>query len=434
VEKAEHAFVGSFKDGGGWYCYPTKQFKTIAIQAFWMNPLRVNDASMGAIIPHILRRASQKWPTTVVMERQLEDLYGASFRAEVGKVGDQQLLSFQFEAVNGRFLPDEPDMLARGLQFMREVLYHPKTEQSVFAEDIFVQEQEILSRQIQALFNDKAQYAMNRLIAAMAHEQGFGISRLGTLEETRNLELPRVYQRYEALRESAPMVWFVVGDVDPEVVARYFEEDPRMRTARQPMPVIAPFVAKNHGRTIIEQQPVQQGKVNLGYQTGITARDRDYPALVMYAGVLGGFPHSKLFIHVREEASLAYYAYARLDAALGLMVIGAGIEFEDYEEAIAIIQQQVEAMRQGDISDEEIDYTLRALTNEILAETDSAAQIIGRKLEHLLVGGGLSGADLIEALRQVRREDIVRVAEQITLDTTYFLTTDQGSGEGGSET
>ena len=417
-------FVGEMGAGGGWYCYPTRQFKTLSVQAFWTNPLKPGEASRAAILPHILRRACQKWASTVAIERELEDLYGASLRAEVGKIGDQQLLSFQFDAVHGQFLPDHPDMLELGMDLLREILYRPLIVQGSFDPTIFEQEKEMLDRQIQALINDKGQYAMHRLVANMAGDQGFGLSRLGTLEETRALDVKGLFDHFQMIRDHNPMLWFVVGDVDPDQVARVFEADPAMQVARRPLPSIPRFVSQAQGRVVVERQAIQQGKVNLGYSTEVTMRDEDYPALVMYAGILGGFPHSKLFVHVREEASLAYYAYARLDGVLGLMVIGAGIEFEDYEAAVEIIHQQVERMRQGEVTDEEMDFTLRALINDILAESDSPGQIIGRQVERLLSGGGRTGSSLIEALKAVRREDVVRVAQRVNLDTTYFLTRD----------
>lgn len=418
-------FSGRFEGGRGWYCYPTKQFKTLSVQAFWVNPLRRGEVSRAAVLPYILRRASQKWNDTVAIERELETLYGASFRAEVGKMGDQQLLSFHFEAIHGQFLPDHPDMLAQGLQFLREIVYRPLIERDEFRAETFSQEKELLTRQVEALINDKGQYALSRLIETMAHGQSFGISRYGSVDEVRQLEPRGLHAFYEKLRDHRPMVWMVVGDVDPDQVAEQFAADPHMAHQREALPEIPRFTSHHQDDVVVERQTVQQGKVNLGYSTGITARHPDYPALVMYAGILGGFPHSKLFVHVREEASLAYYAYARLDSALGLMVIGAGIEFEDFDPALAIIHQQVERMQQGEISDEEMDFTLSALTNEILAEHDSPGQIIAGELERLLLGGGLHGQDLIDALTKVTREDVVRVAQGVRLDTTYFLTTDQ---------
>ena len=423
---------GHFEHGRGWYCYPTKRFKTLSVYAYWLNPLMPGKASQGALVPQILRRASQSWDSTMLVERRLEELYGASFRAEVGKIGDQQLLSFQFDGVNGRFLPGRPDMLAEGLNFVQEMMYRPRMVDGRFDAEIFAQEKVLLRRQIQALINDKGQYALNRLVEVLADGQRFGINRLGTLEEAEQLTLEGVWQTYAELQKRRPLVWFVVGDVDPEAVQRAFAAASEMAEPQESLATMTTFRPRDQARTVIDHQPVQQGKVNLGYATGITAKDPDYPALVMYVGILGGFPHSKLFMNVREKASLAYYAYARLDAVLGLMMVGAGIEFGDFDAALDIIHQQVELMRQGAISDDEMQFTLSGLTNEIRAENDSPGRIVGRQLERLLVGGGPSGPELIQALSKVTKEDVVRVAQQIRLDATYFLTTDQAGESVGA--
>lgn len=419
-------FQGTFEAGRGWYCYPTERFKTVSVTAYWVNPLRPGGVSRAALVPHVLRRASARWPSTVGVERKLEDLFGAGFRADVGKVGDQQLLSFQFEIAAGRYLPGHPDTLRAGFDFMREMLYRPLSPHGLFEGAIVEQERELLRRRILALVNDKGQYAVSRLLEIMADGQGFGLHKLGTVEEVEAVAAETLWAEYETLSRRRPALWFVVGDVDPEAVARYVEDDETARDTREPLTPIIPYQARGRAETVVERQPVQQGKLNLGYHTGIRATDPEYPALVMYAGILGGFPHSKLFLNVREKASLAYYAYSRIDAALGLMLIGAGIEFADFEAATGIIHEQVEAMARGEISDDEMAFTLSALENEVRAEDDSPGQLVGRQLEKVLIGGGLTGDALIQALRRVTKAEVAAVAKRVALDTTYFLTTDQG--------
>lgn len=418
-------FQGTFEAGRGWYCYSTERFKTVTVAAYWVNPLRAQAVSRAALVPHVLRRASERWPTTVAVERRLDDLFGAGFRADVGKVGDQQLLSFQFDIAAGRYLPGHPDTLRAGLDFLREMLYRPLRPDGRFAPAIVEQERELMRRRILALVNDKGQYAVTRLLQIMAGDQGFGLYKLGTVDEVEAITGDALWTEYQALSRKRPALWFVVGDVDPEAVARYFEEEKAEADVRDPLTPIAPYQGGDRARTVIERQPVQQGKLNLGYHTGIRATDPEYPALVMYAGILGGFPHSKLFLNVREKASLAYYAYSRIDAALGLMVIGAGIEFADFDAATRIIHEQVEAMARGDISDDEMAFTVSALENEIRTEEDSPGQLIGRQLEKVLMGGGLSGEAMIQAVRRVTKREIQAVANRVALDATYFLTTDQ---------
>ncbi len=77
-----------------------------------------------------------------------------------------------------------------------------------------------------------------------------------------------------------------------------------------------------------------QGKLNIGFRTNIIYGDTDYFAFQVFNGLFGGFPHSKLFINVREKASLAYYASSCLESHKGLMIVITGIETKNYEQSI----------------------------------------------------------------------------------------------------
>jgi predicted Zn-dependent peptidase len=417
---------------GATYCYTTDRFKTISLHAVWVNPLTAAEASLGALVPAVLKRATQRWPSTTRLHQRLEELYGAHFRADVGKVADRQLISFHLELVDGRFLPGKPNTLAFGLDFLTEVLRRPLvTPAGHFDPTLVEQEKTLLLRRMEAVINDKGQYAALRLLESVAEGRPFGLRKWGQPEEVSAVAAEALYSYYLTLRASRPLLVLAVGAVDPDEVAAAARElisDPGEAPELQALRAYEPL---HRGAEVVERQPVSQGKLQQAYATGMTAAHPDYPAMMMYAGVLGGFPHSKLFVNVREKASLAYYAYARLDGALGLMMVGAGIESAHYARARQIIEAQVRSMAEGQISEAELQFTREAYRNEIEAEQDSPDLIIGRKLETVLVGGGLSGVDLISALERVQRTDIERVAGQVLLDTTYFLTGEE-KGEGQS--
>lgn len=423
------AFHGEWDQGVGYYVYPTRRFKTVTIYATWIRELRPQDRSLGAVLPHVLRRGTDKWPNRMAIEQKLEGLYGASFRAEVGKIGDKQLLSFYITVVNGEFLPGKPDTVRDALDFLTEVLQHPQLVDGLFPDDTVEQEKVLITRQIASLINDKGQYALSRLVELVADGEPFGLKKLGTVDEVNAVSAKELVALLHQVRQAEPCAFIIVGDVNPEQLRGYVE---RYRSSERPQALaqIAPYRGHHHGNTVIEEADVQQGKLNFAYRTGMTASHPDFPSLMMYAGILGGYSHSKLFINVREKASLAYYAYARLDPALALMIIGAGIEFEDYEPARAIIEEQVNVLKMGQISEDEMAFTLKAYQNEILSEEDNPGQLIGRQLEHILVGGGLSGTALMKGLEAVTRDDVVRVAQQVELDTVYFLTRKEGKSDG----
>ncbi len=426
--KAPEHFVGEWQDGLGWYIYPTSRFKTVTMYAAWIRPLSTHDRAYGAVLPQVLKRGTEKWPTRRLMETRLEELYGASFRADVGKLGDKQLMTFHLNVVNGQFLPKKPDTVTAALDFLTEVLDHPHLVDGLFAHDVVEQEKAQVKRQIAALINDKGQYALARLIELVADGAPFGLRKWGTAEEVDAVDQASLTRFCDTVRHEAPFLFLVVGDVDVDRMAPLLQD--RFGGSRGTFATVEPYRGQHQGKTVVEEENVSQGKLAFAYRTGLTAKDPDYPALMMYSGILGGFSHSKLFLNVREKASLAYYAYSRLDPAVALMIVGAGIEFSHYEAARQIIEEQVEAMRRGQFSDEELAFTLKGYVNDILSEQDSPGQLIARQVERQLVGGGLSGQELIEALSRVRRDDIIRVAQAVHLDTAYFLTNKGEPGHG----
>lgn len=360
------------------------------------------------------------------MEAHLDSLYGASFRADVGKVGDKQLLSFHLDIPDGRFLPGHPDNLAAGVEFLAAVMQDPHLVDGLFAMDVVNQEKEILRRQIQGLINDKARYATIRLMEQLADGRPFGIRRFGTVEDVDRVANEDLLAWYRHIARHAPLLYFVVGAVDPSSTDHMIREV-WPRTVSEDIHPVPLFEPRHHRQLTVDEQEVQQGQLNLGFATRRRLPDPDFPALMMYAGILGGFPHSKLFVNVREKASLAYYAYARVDGAVGLMLIGSGIDVHNFSPAFQIIEEQVEAMTSGAISDQEMAFTLRSFINDLRTEEDAPQSLIGRQMDRILMGGGWSTEDLAPALERVTLQDIIRVASDVELDSVYFLT---AKGEG----
>jgi len=77
----------------------------------------------------------------------------------------------------------------------------------------------------------------------------------------------------------------------------YFSRGPQ----RNNLPETAVYVEPAEARFIQEKMPVGQAKLVLGYRTNIAYDDPLYFPLVLYNGILGGFPHSKAFSQCSRE-------------------------------------------------------------------------------------------------------------------------------------
>src|SRR5690606_22175963 len=237
------------------------------------------------------------------LARHLENLYGAEFAVDINKVGETQNIELFLDVANERFLPEQLGMTEAALAFLGEVLLDPAMENGAFRREYVTQEAEALRRRIESLINNKPQYALNRLREEMCRDEPFGLHKYGNVDELRQVTAEELFNHYHHVLATSPVDVFVVGPVEPDRVTEWVKERlPLPRGLVETPPAVAgPDPPARSERTVFEEQPVQQGVLALGYRTGTRYPDGDYAALLMYNGLLGGFPHSKLFVNVRKR-------------------------------------------------------------------------------------------------------------------------------------
>lgn len=408
---------------------PTDKFKTVQMRIALQTPLQRETVTANALIPFVLRRGSKRLPTMRAISRHLEGLYGAAFGVDIRKMGESQILGAQFHVSSERFLPDAAGLFAESVEFLHDILLDPVTEGNAFKSDYVKTEKETLRRRIEGLIDERFQYAIQRCYANMCADEPFGIYHFGQTEDLEDITAAGLYARYRELLQRSPIHILVVGAVEPEKVRDLFAG--KFSFAREGVEPVPPpaSVEASETRTVIERMAVQQGILVLGCRLPVTYSDEAYPALLMYNGVLGGFSHSKLFMEVRERASLAYTAFSRMETIKGVQILFAGIDIGKFEQARDIMLSQIEAIRRGEVSDAELEATRKALVNGLMSSLDDAGQIIHNRLFGAVAGRMRDVTEVVEAVKKVTLDEIVQVAQGVKLDTIYFLRDQEAKGE-----
>lgn len=399
----------------------TSKFRTNLVQLFVHRPLDEHFTSFS-LLASVLKRGSKHYPETIDLARRWDDLYGAMFNTQVFKLGEQHVLELRLELPNEKYLKGSESLLKGGMETISEMVASPSLEDGLLRADHVAQEKDALERAINSLFNDKSTYSSVRCIEEMCKDEAYRRLELGD-----KAELPRISR--EALTEFYKTalpgfnVWVAItGDIEPDHALSVCEQVlGGMKLVPQPVQTPSLDMKVTKPQTVFEKQPVNQGKLVMGYRTYTTCADADYPALVMCNGILGAFPHSKLFVNVREKASLAYYCSSSLLPVKGLMLIRSGIAFDKFEQALEIIEQQMRDLREGAITGEELENTRLGLINELCSDEDDPARLVRSYLERMVAGAPYDNAHLVHELTRVTLEDVIRVAEKVQLDTVYFL-------------
>ena len=177
-------------------------------------------------------------------------------------------------------------------------------------------------------------------------------------------------------------------------------------------------------RTVTDVMDVTQGKLAMGFRTGgVTMVSPDYPALLVCNALFGGSVNSRLFLNVREKMSLCYYASSMLDKLKGLMVVSSGVEFADFDRAQEAILAQLDEIRQGKITDDELSAAVRFVVNSFRSRLDSQSQMEDDCVTKLIFEKKPDdGTAQIQAVERVTAEQVAQAAQKIKLDTIYHLT------------
>ena len=159
----------------------------------------------------------------------------------------------------------------------------------------------------------------------------------------------------------------------------------------------------------------------MGFLTDTTFNDDDYFSLIVANSIYGGGAQSKLFNNVREKLSLAYYAGSVLDSYKGFLMVNAGIEFENFNKAYDEILVQLDEMKQGNITNDELDASKGFIINSYTSSYDDQSSLISFHLGERIRGRNYDIEYCMEQIKKVTREDVVNVIQKVHLDTVYFL-------------
>ncbi|WP_042456476.1 EF-P 5-aminopentanol modification-associated protein YfmF [Neobacillus dielmonensis] len=400
----------------------TDKYKTNTIVWRMKAPLDKENVTKRALLPHVLQSSSAKYPTTTALRSYLDELYGATLYVDLAKKGEYHIISFLIEIANEKFLSDPSPLLRKGFELLTEILTNPHKSGSGFEPGTIEKEKRTLKQRIQSVYDDKMRYSNVRLIEEMCKGEPYALQVNGEAEDVEAITPENLYEYYQHAFSEDEMDLYVVGDVKEEEVKSFASEllkfenrtpkDTNGRESNQ----------KENVHEVKENQDVKQGKLNIGYRTNIKYGDPDYFALQVFNGIFGGFSHSKLFINVREKASLAYYAASRLESHKGLMMVMSGIDNNNYDQAVKIINEQMEAMKKGDFSDEELTQTKAVIRNQILETIDTSRGLLELLYHNVVAHTEINLDAWLTGMENATKEEIVAVADKISLDTIYFLT------------
>ena len=408
----------------------SRKFKSSYWSLRLLTPLTQETAAMNAVLPRVLRRGTASCPDQEQLAAALDEMYGGAIEPLVSRRGECHVFGFVASFLDDGLVPDETPLLEQAAQLLGELLLQPATRNGHLKSEYVDGERENLVAEIKSLLNDKRSYANNRLIEEMCADEPFHINRLGSLEQAEKLNVTKLNRYYREVLAAARMEVYYCGSAAPQQVELAWGEAlmdlPRHELLDLPETIIR---MPEGEKQVTDHLDVTQGKLVMGFRTGITVTSVDYPALMVANAIFGGTATSKLFLHVREELSLCYYVNSSLDKWKGLMIVQAGAEFDQLERVKTEVLHQLELVQAGAFTQEELEAAKRSLIATYCSILDVPNQLEDFQFGQNLAGLTFGPDELAEIIRVIDAQQVVEAAQRIQLDTSYFLMGPEGGEE-----
>ncbi len=405
----------------------TDLFKTDMISGIITVPLTRENVTKNALIVSMLRRGTANLKTQLELSRVLENLYGAAFECGIDKYGDNQILRFYIDSINDKFALKDEEILKNTLHILLDIICNPLLENGKFKEEYLKVEKENLAKIIESKIDDKDLYAYETCISKMYGDNGFGLYKYGYLEDLQTINVDNLTEHYHNLIQNSKIDLFLSGDFDEKNVKNLILNDENIQKLR---PRIENYVLNNEYTEckqpvenvdeIIEKMDVTQGKLVIGMDVKAKVENVQFKTL-LYNIVLGTGANSLLFQNVREKESLAYSIKSLYVKQKANIFIRAGIEIPNFEKAVNLIKDQLEIMKKGEFSDEDLNAAKEYVKAGIVAiETEQDTGII------YYIGQEISKTNTTieqyaKNIEAITREDIIEIANSIQINTIYFL-------------
>ncbi len=396
------------------------KYKTVSVSLYLHRPVSREEVTKNSLLSGVLKSGTASYPSMRDITRYTESLYGTVYDVSVSRRGAVQSLVASCSAVNSSVCGE--NVISDVIRLMFEFMFNPATENGKFVESYVETEKKNLKDNIESLINDKRAYADFRCMEEMCEGESGGINEYGYVDDLPQLNSENLYQHYKNIITSSPVDIFVVGDCDIDEAIKITQEIiGKYDFDITPVEMEYTDAKKRDVKNVEESFDVAQGKLAMGLRTFIGADDELYYPLLVGNSVFGSGAHSKLFNNVREKSSLAYYVSSRLDKYSKVMLISSGIEFKNYERAKTEILQQLDDVKAGKITEDELEISKDFIINQYRSYLDSPYMIRSFYLGQLLAGKVVTVDEAIENVRAVTLDKITEAFENVTLDTVYFL-------------
>lgn len=407
------------------YKINSEKFKSIYFSINFTMPVNKRQISENALLSAVLGKSNKKFKTQKEIQMYLYSLYGANFDIGIEKFGDLYNIEFRGECINKKYLPNNTDVVNEVLEFLYDAIYNPNVLNGAFDEEVVEREKDFILNKIREVKDDKLRYGIRKMEELMCKDEPFSTYVYGDEDDIYKITSSDLYKRYNEVISNSCITFIISGnllgyeDIE-EKVNNIFNN--KLVSKLNYKELIYNQKLNYIQEVVEESQQTTQSVLSYGLRIN-NPNSNDFYKLSVYNALLGGTPSSKLFQNFREKESLAYTVRSRYYRFKDIIIIYAGIQKENYEKAKLVLENEINKIKDGEISDEEFEASKKSIISDLKEWNDSKIALSKMFISNLfsLKNDSLTLEQMVDKFEKVTKQDIIDIASKITIEKIYFL-------------
>lgn len=395
----------------------TDKFKTVTVQLQFRSRMERERVTKRNILSKMMIKRTAAFQKEADLLKHLAHYYGAHLTSNVGRKGQDHIVSFSMEFVNDRFIREELDVIGEMCRLLHDVLETPAHYDDSY-QDFFNKEKRLYRNRLKSMKDNRAQASFQAMLDVMFRDEDYKYLPHGVLEDVEGTTLDEIKEEHARMMKDDDVAILVVGAVDESI--REDLEKITARSAKVETPHKAyPFRASEDVTRSSDTQQIEQAKLNMGFRADVSDLQEQMAFNVMNQ-MYGGSASSLLFMNIREKLSLAYQIHSQVDVRNGYMFVMGGVDPGNVETAEQAILAELEVLRKGEFDTvfvEEVKRMMKVNRQEVMDKPKGLLTLEYNRM--LQEAHPLSWEERLEA---VDREMIMEISRKTALDTVYVLT------------
>jgi len=407
---------------------PIKKFRTIKIQIDFLRPLDKEETTSRRLLANVMSNSTKDYPSFQAINDREMELYGSEINVFTRNLLNFNDLAFSVEFADPNFLIDGQNQVKDNLDLLNEIIFKPNLNGNEFDETAFeTEKRNLLSNLVSIKDNQDLVSSLGLAKLIYQNNPNRQVPIFGSIDQLNDLTNEKLLATYRDVIQNDTIVINVVGNVDEAMFMQNITESgfyEHLSDNRNDLQIeFEKFDALiEHPANKIEHKHLNQSRIALACATEGVSKDFNRLAPQIMNLILGGDDQSQLFQQVREKNSLAYSVSSTYQPLSHLVTIQAGLDADSIDKTMSLISQQIEYIKQGKFSDEQVRHAQKVmLTNRKIA-TDSIQYYIMRSIwETVYPKTLLTDQQFQSDLDNLDRKHIASVADHMHSIAQYQL-------------